>query len=413
MGETQTTSLRDRWSPIALLVTSFVGSAAFGEMFVALPYFARALSCTPGQVGWLGGVYTVCYAGATLLAGHSMDRFSPRTLTVISSFALLACAALMGFSGSAAQLFGVVALYGVCTVWMWPPLMGWISRGLEGAALNRRLGWFNAAWSSGLIVGPLMGGLLYSLWPPAAFLAAAGCHLACACILLSAIAPHRATAPTAVLPRTEQPASDAGAQMIRFRRLARIGLFAGYLVIGLLRYQLPGVAQSLGLDAARYAPISTTLSATQAVGFALLGATHAWHFRRPWLWAMQALLGGVLLVVASTRSEAGLYLVCALAGLGVSFLYASHLYYGVSGGSDRARLMAIHEILLSAGFLTGSVGGGVLSDAVGLRAPYWVGAALLGASIVLSMVVSAERIRSRGGADGERAASLAADPPRA
>ncbi len=388
-------TLRDRWSPHALLVTSFIGSVAFGEMFVALPYFARALGCTPGQVGWLGGLYTACYAGAMLLASHSLDRFSPRVLTAISCTALLTCAAAMGFVPNREALFVVVGLYGVCTVWLWPPLMGWISRGREGAALNRRLGWFNAAWSSGLILGPVMGGLLYSFWPPAAFLAAAGCHLICACVLLSASEPRPPVASQTMSIENAPASDDEVARMLHFRRLARIGLVAGYLVVGMMRYLLPGVAQSLGIDAARYGPISTTLSAAQSIGFAVLGVSHIWHFRQTWLWGMQALLTGVLLLAAFAPSEVMLYIACALAGLGVSFLYASHLFYGVSGGRDRARLMAIHEILLSGGFLVGSVGGGIVADAAGLRAPYRIAAVLVGGSVLLSMIVSRAGVKPR------------------
>ena len=51
-------------------------------------------------------------------------------------------------------------LIGVSMSTFWPFLMGWLSTGHEGKKLNRRLGLFNIAWSSGSLISPLLGGYL-------------------------------------------------------------------------------------------------------------------------------------------------------------------------------------------------------------------------------------------------------------
>jgi len=70
-------------------------------------------------------------------------------------------------------------------------------------------------------------------------------------------------------------------------------------------------------------------------------------------------------------------------GIAEGFIYASHLFYNVSGAKSRNGLMALHEFLLSAGFVIGSLTGGHLSDSFGRYMPYWFGLfAVLGAMIL-------------------------------
>ena len=59
-------------------------------------------------------------------------------------------------------------LGGAAMALFWPFLMSWVSGSYEGLALNRRLGRYNGSWSSGGVVGPLVGAWLVEqgpLWP--------------------------------------------------------------------------------------------------------------------------------------------------------------------------------------------------------------------------------------------------------
>ena len=69
-----------------------------------------------------------------------------------------------------------------------------------------------------------------------------------------------------------------------------------------------------------------------------------------------------------------LFVAAGIVGICEGFIYVSHLFYGVSGGKKRSGLMALHEFLLSTGFVIGSVGGGFISDSFGRYVPYWLGA---------------------------------------
>lgn len=382
------------WLEVPLLIVTAISSVSFGQLFVALPFFTGAMGGGPDDVGLVGALYTGGYVAAMLAGRRLLDRLHPRTIAVIGSAVLCAATLILSTCDTLAGLWITVTAYGLATSWHWPPVMGMLSTGAEGPALNRRLGRFNAAWSGGLIAGPMLGGWLFDRGAAIPFLVAAVIHALCAVLVVTvrfaqgsaSPAPNPAFSDPSPSAISDPPLLPADPRTPVYRRMARVALVCSYLVVGLLRYQLPGLAESeLKITATGFGPIGTLFSAAQSAGFILLGLTHGWHFRRRWMWGAQLGLGLSLLPIFVVQSAAGLMACSVLAGLGVSFLYASHLYYGVSGGARRTRLMAVHETLLSVGFLIGSYAGGFVADAMGRRWPYvFCGAVvILGAGVEL------------------------------
>lgn len=385
------------------LLVAMLASVAIGELFVAIPYFSRdQLHAKGAAIGWMGGIYQGAYAIVVYAFRKQLDRFDLRHLTLLGCGLSALILAAMPFSGSVGGLMACMALFGVVTMLLWPPLMGWISRGVEGATLNRRLGWYNAAWSLGLILGPLLGGWLYGIGHLLPFLVAGGVFGLCVLSLWAAdpAPPLRRAAPLIDL----DPPADAGAvhaddsvaalgRIAAFRRMARVGLVTTYMAIGLLRYQLPPVAQQMGVDSLHYGPISMTLSASLSLGFLILGVFPGWHFQLWPVWLCQAAMATGLFAVYWGSGIASLLVASALCGFGTSLLYAAHLFYGVSGGHDRARLMAVHELLLSGGFVLGAIGGGVLADQFGLLTPYLLFGLILSAGLLLVIAMTPQARR--------------------
>jgi len=81
-----------------------------------------------------------------------------------------------------------------------------------------------------------------------------------------------------------------------------------------------------------------------------------------------------MLMTIESSMLTSFFLVAALVGLGQAFIYISHQFYAASQSAKRSGSMALHEILLSAGQITGFLVGGYLADFFGRRAfPYWFG----------------------------------------
>lgn len=376
-----------RWDGFALDAVSLVASAAFGQLFVAWPFLAQQhMQAKSAQVGLIAALYQGPYVFAVLAGRPLLDRIDPRVQAALSNLLLAVSACGMVFATTLNQLLVLVTISGLATSWLWPPVMGRVSAGLEGTALNRRLGRFNAAWSTGMVLGPLIGGYLYAWHVSAPFWSAVAYHLISAVLLMTCSPAGQPARPSPQ--RAESAAEEEPAHVACFRRMARVALVSGYISLGLLRFQLPVLAeQELGINSAGFGKIGMFLSLTMALGFWALGRHPWWHFRGRWMWAFQAGLACSLLLAYAAAGPLALYLCAGLTGVGISFLYASHLYYGVTGGARRSRRMAIHEVLVSAGFLVGAYGGGLLAGVIGLRAPYVVGCGALLCGVVAEMVI--------------------------
>lgn len=345
------------------------------------------MQATPEQVGLIAALYQGPYVLAVLAGRPLLDRIDPRVQAALSNLLLALAACGMVFAASLNQLLVLVTLSGLATSWLWPPVMGRVSAGLEGTALNRRLGRFNAAWSTGMVLGPLIGGYLYQWHISAPFWSAVAYHVVSAGLLMTCRPAAKGT--PSEMPRHVEATPEAEPSHVAcFRRMARVALVSGYVSLGLLRFQLPVLAeQELKMTSARFGKIGMFLSLTMALGFWALGRNPWWHFRARWLWVFQAVLACSLLLAYAASGAFALFLCAGITGVGISFLYASHLYYGVTGGARRSRRMAIHEVLVSAGFLVGAYGGGLLAGVIGLRAPYVVGCGALLCGVAAEMAI--------------------------
>ena len=160
----------------------------------------------------------------------------------------------------------------------------------------------------------------------------------------------------------------------KFRWMSRIALLTSFVYIGLVRTQLAVFFKfELPFTESDYGSAVLVMSIFTFAVFTLTGQSHAWHYKL-WLFiGCQILILVSMLLILFTSSLALLTFAVALIGIGESFMYASHLYYGVSGETRRSGRMAIHELILSLGFAAGCIFGGILSDKYGRYSPYWFG----------------------------------------
>lgn len=422
----------------ALLFVSFLGSVSFGQLFLCWPLLAEQLGFGKAGSGQIGGLYQGSYAVMLVLSRWFNPPLRPGLRIVIANAAMAVICLFMARTADFSILRLEAALMGLLSVWLWPPLMGRISSGAEGSVLSRRLGRFNAAWSIGLIAGPALGGYLYRYSPVVAFTACALYHGACALAAYVCVRPGRegvkrtaerknstarahpfagssrelnandgpaqnATDPERrgfekepILARVEtRSAGESGEGAPRpepadrihpLRGFARVGLIAAYFVFGMLRFVTPVHAKGMGLGDATIGWIESGLSLSTTAGFLLLGATIFWHEKRIIIIGAMAALAPALWILSLSHGAGPLAIGHMLGGFFISILYSAHLYYGVSGSSDRTARMTTHELLLSIGFFSGALGGGQIAELIGARWFFAVtSAALLLIAILLWM----------------------------
>jgi len=384
---------------VLLYAAAFFQSCGGAILFVCIPFILKRLGGSDTQLGlclglWFGAYLTGCLCGSVILdyfnAKHAVQFSSGVTTLVLAAVLATIVLAENGYCpvNPVLALIILLMLGGLLTSLFWAPLMGWISTGYEGSQLNRRLGIFNIAWSFGAVVTSYLGGLLVergSSWPLIGAIVFG--ILSFVAVSFAKSSKQRGSG-DAVSQNNEKPPDIMPALLPRFRWMARVALFTSFICIGLARTQLAILFRfELNLLESTYGTAVMIMCLAGFIVFFLAGKTHLWHYRGSvFVTAQLALLASMWMILKSDSTWI-LFAATALIGSGQAFMYASQLYYGVSGGKRRSGLMALHEIILSVGFATGSIAGGFLSDHFDRYAPYWFGFAAVVAGLVVQAFI--------------------------
>lgn len=299
------------------------------------------------------------------------------------------CIAFILIGNSLPSAFVLYALYGVALSFFWPPVMGWLSAGLEQHALSKVISRYNLSWSTGTIISPFLGGLLYQrghLLP-----------LVTSMTLFAATALF-ITGASLYLPRIRRDVHMEDVQKRGILRIpdessslrfpARFTLFAAYFGFGIIVNVLPlYLRDRLGMSESSAGLFLLLRGAATTLGFLLLGRFTFWHFRKWWIVAGQLLALSILLLVSFVQAVPVIAAAIALFGATMAAVYNSSVFHGISGARSRAGRMAIHEAILNSGVVVGSAAGGALYEAFSIRATFLAAGALSFVSLIAVLVL--------------------------
>ncbi|MCF7956109.1 MAG: MFS transporter [Phycisphaerae bacterium] len=366
-------------------------------MALALPFVVKLLGGSEKDVGLCVGLATVAYMISCVTAARHLDKFSPkRTLQFSSAFIALSVAAIyiscrMFTSGkltiSPILIITILNIFiGLTLALFWPPMMGWLSTGHEGPALSKRLGMFNLSWSLALVISPLIAGYIIQIDPILAVLATA------VSLSIAFIAISTAGEPKKLNIQDSRPAPESieTAHPLDpvFCSMSRLGLLTGCIAIVLFKTQFALLfTENLGFSKSQFGLATTVFCFANFVGFYLTGKSKAWHHKLTLLISAQMISAAGLLIILYCKSLPLLLTAAILIGAGQSFVYASHQYYCVSGKPNRSGSMAIHELLISAGYASGAIAGGYLAEYLTRYWPYWFGLITILTAVGIEMLI--------------------------
>jgi MFS transporter, DHA1 family, solute carrier family 18 (vesicular amine transporter), member 1/2 len=370
---------------IALATDMFV----YGVAIPVLPMIAAEHGASSATVG----ILFACYAGALLLAtpvvGVLVDRVGPRTPMLVGLLALGAATLLFAWADSFPALVAARVLQGGAAAVSWVAGFALVAAVYPAAERGRPMGIVLSATGIGILLGPLVGGVLAEQVGPAAPF-----YLAAALAALDGVArlvwirdvPHVRREPSAEVYRSP-------------RAPLLIGLTA--TGAGLLAFLEPIVP----LEASSQYGASTQQIGFLFSGAVLLGALAAPvsgaladRLPRPALAGGGALLAAAgLAVVAAADSLWGIAVGVALTATGAQGVLAPTLVL-ISELAESQRpaaygaAYAMYSLAYTAGLMVAPLAAGLGDDTAGFRATVLAGA---GVAVVAGVAAATRRAPAR------------------
>jgi MFS family permease len=379
-----------------LYSAAFMMAGSISMIWTAMPFILTAIGGTEAHVGYAPAINTLAYMLALFVAGSLLGHLRvKRTALSAAVVALMASVAMAWVVLGPRLANGVRSLWwiwavivsggvgGAAMALYWPFLMSWVSADYEGVQLNRRLGRYNAAWSSGAAIGPFIGAWLVEVNPALPIPAAA------VCVLLSVLVLSLARDSSVRMPAAPgiKQTGCSPRRLVDCRWMSRIALFSACLCFAMIRSQFALVFTALGFAESQFGGYQMLYALCTFAVLVAAGRWAAWHFKPAILGLAQALLPAVLLMVIYGRTLPVFFTSSILLGVAYGFAYSSHLYYGASTSRRRSVRMAIHEITISLGLTIGAAAGGYLCEHVGTYAPYWFALAIVGLGLLVQTAI--------------------------
>ena len=188
--------------------------------------------------GWLTALFASTQFGAGPVLGNLSDQYGRRPVLLASLTAYGLSYVLMGFAPSLAWLFAAQFLTGLFSA-THGTAYAYIADITPAADRARRFGMVGAAFGTGLVIGPVLGGLLIGFGLPVPFFVAAGLSLAN--VLFGALVLPESLAPENRRPFHWARSHPLGAFIELQRHLGTVRPIAGVLIMQIVLQTLPAI----------------------------------------------------------------------------------------------------------------------------------------------------------------------------
>lgn len=340
------------------------------------------------DIGLLGLAEFLPAVLLVLVTGSVADRFDRRIIAAVTTALDMLCVIALGVlsifdSTSVWPLFLIAFVFGSARAFSGPATRSLPPMVAPRGALPRTIALYGATWTSAAIVGPALGGLLYSIEPALAYFLAAGLF-AVGIVQLLAIrfenpgdegreagsegSPERPTI-------SEKISLHSALEGLRFIRrtpilLAAISLDLFAVLFGGAVALLPVIAEErLGVGDIGYGWLRAAPGIGAAIMALVLASRPVTRRVGPKLFTVVAIFGVATVVLGVTTSYivAFISLVVLAASDMISVFIRSTLVPLVTPDDKRGRVLAVESVFIGASNELGAFESGVAAQAFGTQ----------------------------------------------
>ncbi|HEY3297247.1 MAG TPA: MFS transporter [Armatimonadota bacterium] len=351
-------------------VYSFIVPACLDGMLglvqTAIPLLALRFGATALFLGLLGGLPQAIRFPFCLKAGHLSDRIG-RTKTIIPAILILlvSCLVFTAVRDKWQLLLTYAILMGAVGAFN-PSVQAFIGDHSTRGGLRKNLAAFNAGWAIGGAVTAVTAGFIFAVRKDLPFVIGACMMLI---ILLLIISWSRLKLPAEEdVPLESQPEKSDDPNPLLF--IARVGHFLGFFSFSAIRSVFPKLGVELHMSEGMIGLLVGIMLVGQAIGMLLVSLGPWWRGKLwPIVMSQLALIGvGFAIFFADNRAV----MAAAMFFLGITQVvpYTCSLYYGLESKKNMGKNTGIHEALVAASIISGSLLAGSIAQYVSLRAPY-------------------------------------------
>lgn len=164
-----------KWIGLAVLcLPTMLAAVDVNVMFLALPQVSRDLGAGGTEQLWIADIYGFMISGFLVTMGTLGDRIGRRRLLLIGATGFIVASLLAAYSTSTGMLIASRALIGVAGATIMPSVLALIRTMFpDPKQMNAAIGVWGTAIMAGIVLGPVVGGLLLgAFWWGAIFLMA-------------------------------------------------------------------------------------------------------------------------------------------------------------------------------------------------------------------------------------------------
>jgi MFS family permease len=363
-----------------------LGTLAVQMQSVAIGWQVYEITGNLFDLGLIGLAQFAPFLALILFAGHAADRYNRRNIIAICMGVQLLCALLLlGFTLSGSHVvwpvFAILVLFGSARAFMMPATQALLKNMVPIESFSQAVALSSSAFHVAVIVGPVLGGLLYLAGPRSVYLTAG------ALLLASVYLMSRTT--SRPQPANKEPATWhtvlEGLRFVRSRPivLGAISLDLFAVLFGGATALLPAYARDVlhagptGLGLLRTAP-----GAGAALCSVVLAMTPIRRHVGAFMFGGVAVFGAATMVLGFTSSFAVALVALFLLGAGdMVSVYIRHLLVQFETPDEiRGRVSAVNAVFIGASNELGEFESGLTAGWFGL-----VRAILLGGAATLAV----------------------------